>query len=188
MKLNAELIKRMAAWVEEHGLFPEPCGASLREFCKDFGIDDASYRRWMKRADFADALAGARERFRVRTVHDVENALIAAAKGVNYEKTKQEGKQVPKVVKTYDPVTGKLIREETTFEMIATKAVKERVYYPPDVRAAQFVLTNLAPDKWKERQEKNVKVDGKVAGLKIEVADAETAAALEEVAAAVAEK
>lgn len=183
MKLNADLIKRMAAWVEENGLFPEPCGASLREFCKTFGIDDASYRRWMQRADFADALARARAKFRTRTVHEVENAIIAAAKGVNYEKTRQEGKQVPKVVKTYDPVTGKLVREETTFEMIATKAVKERVYYPPDVRAAQFVLTNLAPDKWKDRQDKNVKIDGKVTGLNIEVVDAETAEALDAVTA-----
>lgn len=179
MKLNEKLIRQMAAWVEDHGLFPEPCGASLREFCRVFGIDDASYRRWMKRADFADALACAREKFRTNTVHDVENALIAAAKGVDYEKVKQEGKQVPRVVKTYDPVTGKLVREETIMEMVTTKAVKERVYFPPDVRAAQFVLTNLAPDRWKDKQEKDVKVNGQMTGVKIVVGDKETADALQ---------
>lgn len=181
MKLNADLIARMATWVEEHGLFPEAAGATLREFCAAFGIDDQTYRNWLKKSAFSDALNSAREKYRARTVKTVENALLKAATGVDYEKTKQEGKMMPRTVKTYDPATGNLIKEETVYEMVTTKAVKERVYFPPDVKAAQFVLTNMSGDRWKNKESKDVKVDGKVAGLQIEVADADTAAALEKV-------
>ena len=31
--------------------------------------------------------------------------------------------------------------------------MRETIYYPPDIKAAQFVLTNMAPDKWKVKQE-----------------------------------
>jgi len=183
MKLNADLIARMATWVEEHGLFPEAAGATVQEFCKVFGISDESYRRWQKKVEFVDALNSAREKYRARTVKTVENALLKAATGVDYEKTKQEGKMMPRTVKTYDPATGNLIKEETVYEMVTTKAVKERVYFPPDVKAAQFVLTNMSGDRWKNKESKDVKVDGKVAGLNIEVADAETADALEKITA-----
>lgn len=183
MKLNAAKIKECADWVEKHGLHPQACGASVQDFCRACGISDETYSRWCKRSvEFVEALARAREIYAAKTVRDVENALVKAAVGVDYEKVKQEGKQVPRVIKTYDPVTGKLIREETVYEMVTTKAVRERVYFPPDVRAAQFVLTNMAGDRWKNKESKDVKVDGKVTGLQIEVTDDETREALEKVA------
>ncbi len=152
MKLNATKITEAGAWVEKNGLFPQPCGASLRQFCEAMGIDDATYRRWLKKADFADALTRARERFRITTVRDVENALVKAARGVDFTKVKEEAK-AEKVVE-FDPKTGKKIRE-TTGQLKTVKATRETYYYPPNVEAAKFVLTNMAPDDWKLKQEVN---------------------------------
>ncbi len=45
MKLNAAKIQEAAAWVEKNGLHPQPCGATLRSFCKAMGISDETFRR-----------------------------------------------------------------------------------------------------------------------------------------------
>jgi hypothetical protein len=150
MKLNAEKIQEAAAWVERNGLHPQPCGATLRDFCKAMGINDATYRRWQNNADFADALTRARELFRINTVREVENALVKAARGVDFTRIKEEAKA--EVVKEYDPKTGKKVKEYTG-ELKTIKATRETVYFPPNVEAAKFVLTNLAGDAWKIKQE-----------------------------------
>ena len=150
MKLNAEKIQEAAAWVERNGLHPQPCGATLRDFCKAMGINDATYRRWQNNAEFADALTRARELFRINTVREVENALVKAARGVDFTRIKEEAKA--EVVKEYDPKTGKKVKEYTG-ELKTVKATRETVYFPPNVEAAKFVLTNLAGDAWKIKQE-----------------------------------
>ena len=150
MKLNAEKIQEAAAWVERNGLHPQPCGATLRDFCKAMGINDATYRRWLNNAEFADALTRARELFRINTVREVENALVKAARGVDFTRIKEEAK-AEKVVE-YDPKTGKKVKEYTG-ELKTVKATRETVYFPPNVEAAKFVLTNLAGDAWKIKQE-----------------------------------
>jgi hypothetical protein len=114
------------------------------------GINDATYRRWQNNADFADALTRARELFRINTVREVENALVKAARGVDFTRIKEEAKA--EVVKEYDPKTGKKVKEYTG-ELKTVKATRETVYFPPNVEAAKFVLTNLAGDAWKIKQE-----------------------------------
>ena len=49
MKLTPTKIKECAAWVEKHGLHPQPCGASVQDFCKAMGISDETHRRWMRK-------------------------------------------------------------------------------------------------------------------------------------------
>ena len=152
MKLNATKIAEAEAWVEKNGLIPQPCGASLRQFCEAMGIDQRTYYRWSKSAVFADALTRAREKFRVTTVRDVENALVKAARGVDFTKVKEEARA--ETVVEFDPKTGKKVRE-TTGQLKTIKATRETYYYPPNVEAAKFVLTNLAPEDWKLKQEVN---------------------------------
>ena len=151
MKLSAAKIRECAAWVEVNGLYPQRCGASIKQFCEAMGINDATYRRWSEKADFADALTHAREIFAQNTVQGVANALVKAALGVEFVKKKDEGR--PQVVKEYDPKTGKKIKEYTTEKIVTVKSIRETVYFPPDVNAAKFLLTNLDPEKWKNRQD-----------------------------------
>lgn len=155
MKLNADKIKEAAAWVEKNGLHPQPCGATLRSFCEAMGIDQRTYYRWSKSAVFADALTRAREQFRVNTVREVENALVKAARGVDVVHIKEE-KKAQRVVE-FDE-NGRKVKEYDGPPVIV-KSVRETVYFPPDVKAAQFVLTNLAGEDWKQKQEQTIKTE-----------------------------
>ena len=150
MKMNAAKIAEAEAWVEKNGLHPQPCGASIKDFCKAMGISDETFRRWQKNVPFVEALQRAREIFRVTTVREIENALVKAAKGVDFTKIKEEAR-AEKIVE-YDEVTGKKIREREG-ALKTVKATRETFYYPPDVKAAIFVLTNMSPDVWKQKQE-----------------------------------
>ncbi len=149
MKLNAAKIAEAEAWVEQNGLHPQACGATIVMFCEAMGISDETYRRWQKNVAFVDALTRAREKFHTNTVRDVENALVKAAKGVDFVHIREE-KRAQKV-KEYDE-KGRKVKEYDGPPVIV-KSMRETVYYPPDVRAAQFVLSNMQPDKWKQKQE-----------------------------------
>ena len=155
MKYNAAKIAECAAWVEKNGLHPQPCGATIRSFCEAMGIDQATYHRWAKIATFASAIQHAREVFRVNTVREVENALVKAARGVDFVHIREEKKA--QKVKEYDE-KGRKIREYDG-DPIVVKSMRETVYFPPDVKAAQFVLTNLAGDDWRLKQEQTIKTE-----------------------------
>lgn len=174
MKLTPAKIKECAEWVEKHGLHPQACGASVRDFCKAMGISDESHRRWMQKVEFVEAINAARDKYAAKIVFDVENALVKAALGLDAEETREKAKAVDDVIKEYDPVTGNLIRETKTKKLVTMEAVRTRRYYPPDVKAAQFVLTNMAAGTWRQKQDVNL---GAQAGTTIEVKLGDPAAA-----------
>ena len=182
MKLTPTKIKECAAWVEQHGLHPQPCGASIDDFCKAMGIDPRTYNRWSKMSEISEALNAAREKYASRIVFDVENALVKSALGLDATVTKEKGKAIDEVVREYDPVTGKLIRETKTKKLVTVEAVKERRYYPPDVKAAQFILTNMAAGTWRQKQDLNLGTQQGTA-IQISVGSQEAADALKKVLA-----
>lgn len=148
MKLNAAKIAEAESWVEQNGLHPQACGATIRMFCEAMGIKERTYYRWQANDAFVSALTRAREKFKVTTVRDVENALVKAAKGVDFVHIREE-KRAQKV-KEYDE-KGRKVKEYDGAPVIV-KSFRESIYYPPNVQAAQFVLTNMAGDKWKQKQ------------------------------------
>lgn len=155
MKLNAAKIKECAAWVEQHGLYPQACGASVDDFCKAMGIDPRTYNRWSKLPEMSEAIAQARDKYAATVVRDVENALVKAALGLDAEVTKEKAKAFDDVVREFDPVTGNLIREHKTKKLVTIEATRERRYFPPSVEAAKFVLSNLNGERWKIKQDVN---------------------------------
>ena len=174
MKLTPTKIKECAAWVEKHGLHPQPCGASVQDFCKAMGISDETHRRWMRKVEFVEAVNAARDRYASRIVFDVENALVKAALGLDAEETKEKAKAVDDVIREYDPATGNLVREHKTKKLVTMEATRTRRYYPPDVKAAQFILTNMAAGTWRQKQDLNI---GAQQGTVIEVKTGDQAAA-----------
>ena len=142
MKLNANKIKEAEAWVEKNGLYPQACGAPVKDFCRAMGISEATYHRWGENESFASALTRARERFHNDTVRDVENALVTAARGAEYSILNEE--------KKLNPVTGKL---ETV------KATRKTFHEAPNIEAAKFVLSNMNPDKWRLKQEQTLQAE-----------------------------
>lgn len=183
MKLNEAKIKECAAWVEKNGLHPQACGATLKSFCEAMGISDKSFYDWMsKSSEFSEAIERARETFTQTTVKSVENALVKAALGVDFETTKEKGKAVDEVVREYDPATGKLVKETKTKKLVTVEAIRERRYYPPDVKAGIFILANMADDRWRQKQDVNVGTAGP-GKVEITVGDQEAADALKTILA-----
>ena len=151
MKLSKEKIRECAAWVEENGLYPQRCGASVKLFCEAMGISFITYKRWQENVNFVDAITHAREVFQQRTVQEVANALVKAAKGYEFVKTKTEGK--PQVVTEYDPSTGKKVKTYQTDKIIPVKSTREVIQVEPSVAAATFLLTNMDPENWKNKKD-----------------------------------
>ena len=174
MKLTPAKIKECAAWVEQHGLHPQPCGASVGDFCKAMGIDPRTYNRWSKLPEMSETLNAARDKFAAKIVFDVENALVKAALGLDAEETREKAKAVDDVIREYDPATGNLVREHKTKKLVTMEATRTRRYYPPDVKAAQFILTNMAAGTWRQKQDLNL---GSQQGTSIEIKVGDPAAA-----------
>lgn len=151
MKFTKEMQDRIIKWVELNGLYPQRCGASVKQFCEAQGITFKTYQSWCKNSNFSTALTRARETFKQNTIQEVSNALVKAAKGFDFTKMKEKGRA--QVVKEYDPKTGKKIKEYTTEKIVTVESYRETVYFPPDVNAAKFLLTNLDPDSWKNKQD-----------------------------------
>ena len=133
-KYNAAKVVQCEAWISEHGLM-EYGGAMLKEFCKEMDIDDKTYYKWMQvKDDFREAVNRAKEAFKSRLTHELAISLSEAAKG--YEKEQTET--------LYTPAA------DGTPQVHQMRKVKR--HYPPNVGAAIFLLTNLAPEYYQNRQ------------------------------------
>ena len=137
-KYNKQMVQACADWVRENGLI-DYGGATLTDFCKAMGIDDMSYYNWMKRSDFSGAIKKAKEAFRDGLEKDIVKSLANAAKGYEYTQTTTE----------YTDVNGK---------PSIKKQVKKNIRVEPNVGAAIFLLTNIAPGRWKNRQNQEVNI------------------------------
>lgn len=144
MKYNAAKIAECVAWVEKNGLHPQRCGATLRKFQEAMGIDDATYRRWMQKAEFADALQRAREVFTATTVEEVSNAVAQAARGAEYSIVTEER------------------RRDSDGNLVTIKATRKTFHEKPDMEAAKFLLTNMAGEDWRLKQEQTIKAEAPV--------------------------
>ena len=132
MKYSEEMVKRCAEWVREYGLI-ECGGASLISYCAAMAIDTETHRRWLNKAEYADAIKNARQTFRDRLEKDIVTSMAQAATGYEYEETSTE----------YGNAEGKpYIKKKTV--------TKKRVQ--ANVAAGIFLLTNIAPDRWKNKQ------------------------------------
>ncbi len=150
MKLTASKIQECAEWVRLNGLYPQPCGAPVKQFCEAMGINDATYRRWMEKADFADAIKKAQIVFSQETVIEVVNALKKRALGFEFIETSRE--LIPQIVTEFDK-KGRKTRTYQTDVMISRKKTEKTTYVAPDTGAAIFMLTNMDPENWKNRRD-----------------------------------
>lgn len=179
MKLNAAKIKECAAWVEKHGLHPQAKGATIRDFCDAMGISEPTYFRWQANESFVSALARAREKF-ARTIEDkAVDALIVRALGGAIQETERTKMEAQKV-EEYDPKTGKLVKRYTTDKGVIKDKVVIKTVLAPDVLALKYLLNNVAPERWREKQDLNVGGQ-KDERIPIVVGSEETAAKLREI-------
>ena len=137
-KYNKDMVQACADWVRKNGLI-DFGGATLTDFCKAMGIDNQTYYRWLCKAEFAEAIKKAKESFRSTLENDIVKSLANAAKGYEYTQTQTEYKDMnglPKIV----------------------KQTKKNIRVEPNVGAAIFLLTNIAPERWKNKRDNTVDI------------------------------
>ncbi len=140
MKKSASLFQRAEEWISKHGLI-EYGGAQLQDFCKELGINDKTYRRWLvEEEDFKQAIERAKEFYKQSLTHELHETLSMVATGYEREETETEYRPNPK-----DP-------NKPTI----TKMKKKKVFYQPNVGAAIFLITNLDPEHYQNKQNNNV--------------------------------
>lgn len=160
MKYTLEKAQECVEWVEQHGLI-DNYGATLDEFLAAMSISKQTYYNWCKKLTFLTAIKKAHQHWRHKAPLEIYNKLLHKARGYDRQLTK---------TKTYYSVKlGETI----------TETITETHHYPPDTGAAIFLLTNLDPENFKNRntQETNLKIKE---GSKIVVEDASDAKKLEQ--------
>lgn len=141
-KYSKEKVAECEEWVSKHGL-TDYGGAMLKEFCKEMDIDNKTYYKWMKvKDDFREAIERAKEHFKSTLTHDLTISLAEAAKGYEHEELITD--YVPNPTNSNQPV----IRSMR----------KRKVHYPPNVGAAIFLLTNLDPEHYQNRQRNDIAI------------------------------
>lgn len=156
-KFTEEKVRECAKWVEKNGLYPQHCGAPVKDFCSAMHIDFKTYKEWCKKSTFSDAIENARAIFKSDSVVEVTNALKKKALGFTYTEESQEAGR-PKITE-YDPKTGKKVKEYYG-ELQTLKAVRKTVTVAPDTAAGIFLLTNIEPDRWKNMRFPDQTVQG----------------------------
>lgn len=141
MKYNRQKVQECAEWVRDHGLI-DYGGATLKDFCTAMAIDNMTYYRWLRIDEFSEAIKKAKDDFRSRLQVRLEKSLARAAEGYEWEQ-----------------VTTELENDEKGKPRIK-RQTRKNIRVEPNVGAAIFLLTNLDPEKWKNRQDKAVKMSG----------------------------
>lgn len=111
-------------------------GDTQKEAGKKAGITKETFNQWIRhKSDFADRVKEAKEIFKDNIIGKLETSLWKVALGYEAEESKttfgRDGDGNPIIVK----------REKT------------KKNYAPNVTALIFALSNLAPDRWKNRQQ-----------------------------------
>lgn len=135
-KYNSKNITKIAEWVAKNGLI-DYGGATLTSFLNEFGIDDMTYYRWMRKAEFAEMIENAKAQYKANLSVKLVESLAKAAQGYDAETTRTE------------------YVSDKQGKPIISKQIKERKPVPPNVGAAIFLLTNLSTE-WKNRQTNEV--------------------------------
>lgn len=140
MKWGTQVIQKTEEWISENGLM-EHGGAKLYDFIKAIDVNDKTYRRWLdEKPEFKDAIDKGKAEFKSRLTTDLVASLAMVAKGYEREETEKEFKP--------DPKNPEKPRQ--------TKFKKKTVYYQPNVGAAIFLLTNLDPEHYQNRQKGDI--------------------------------
>ena len=127
MKVSAEKIKKCAEWVEKNGIAESKHmpgivgGAPINEFCTAMGIKYMTFKRWSTDDNFVNAITQALDVFK-NTVRKEKIRKVEDA--------------------LYEAATGRSV-----------KTIKDGrpIYFPPNVDAIKFFLTNMDQDHWKNK-------------------------------------
>lgn len=119
---------------------------TVAELCANVGISDSSYYNWQaNNEEFREAIKKAKEDFDATLVKEAKKSLIKLVQGYSVDETKTVYEPADKK----SPDAKPKIKEQTI----------TKKHYQPNVAATIFMLTNKAPEEFKNRQ--NTELTGK---------------------------
>lgn len=142
-KFNAKKIQECEEWIAKHGLM-EYGGASLKSYCEAMGIHHTSHFKWLKSAEYQNALDSGKLKFKQTHTKKLFGTLMEAAMGGERETEEENTEYRPGA--DGQPQIHRMLRH------------KRKQYQKPDTVAAIFLLCNLDPEHWRQRQDNNVTV------------------------------
>ena len=150
-KLNDKFLQVAEEWIIQHGL-QEFGGALLKDYIKEMGIDYVTHYNWMREQKVYNSMVErAKELYRKVHTKKLFNTLMEAAEGGYRENTTEDTEYKPNPNNPEKP-------------MIAKKRThKDKKFYQPNVAAAIFLMTNLDPESFINRQRSDVVVKESVA-------------------------
>lgn len=151
MKYSKELTERIAGWIAANGL-GDCGGATVGSLCSNFGISYNTLKSWERKADFKKAIEEAKATFAQNLEHDIVVSLAKAAKGYSFIRTRTE------------------LVSDSNGVMKVRRKVEESVDVSPNVGAAIFILTNIAPARWQNKQNQFTEIQGDLS-LQVRVID-----------------
>ena len=126
-KYNAKIVDTICSYIRS--------GDSQKLACKKTGIGDSTFHEWIhKKKGFKDKIQKAKDEFQDTITGKLEATLWKRAMG--YEVTETDTEYVT------DEKGNKKIKSEK----------KKTKHIQPDTGALIFALTNVAPDKWVNKQ------------------------------------
>ena len=150
-KYNQKLVAEIEAWISEYGLM-DYGGKKMKDFLAAFHIDYNSYKKWKQiHPEFEDAIERAKLAFKNNLSRDLAITLADVAKGYTRDEEDEYVEYRPSTQKTDDgkPAPPKIVK--------MTKS-KRKKYFKPDVGAAIFLLTNLDPEHYQNRQRSDLTI------------------------------
>ena len=110
-------------------------GNTYARSCKAAGVSIESFCEWKRRyPQFVEAIKKAENEFRQRILGELEASLWKRAMGYDFEEVRME------------------MGADKHGNPVPVKQVKIKKHIPSDTGALIFALTNVAPDKWKNKQ------------------------------------
>ncbi|MCC8175505.1 MAG: hypothetical protein LIO91_03635 [Bacteroidales bacterium] len=162
-KYSLSLAKTTEEWVAQHGLVDYE-GASVYSLLEFLGVSDNTYYKWKKvHTEFAEGIERGKEQYKTAKASKLERSLFKASEGGFVEEETETTEYVPSA-NPERPQIRKMVR------------TKNKKYIKPDVGAAIFLLTNLAPETYQNRRNAEVKVSkGKEQEMTLDELNAEIA-------------
>jgi hypothetical protein len=120
-------------------------GDTIIDACRKANISKQTFYEWLNdpnKADFADAIKNAQEEFRINIVGQLEHSLWDRARGFDFEEQHT-----------------KYATDAKTKQVYVKEQITKKTHVVQDTGALVFALTNLAPDKWKNKQ--NIEATGR---------------------------
>lgn len=158
-KYNEKFHKIAEEWIKENGLMLFG-GAPLGEYCKAMGIHITSHYNWLERfPEYKMMIDESIEYYRVTHTRKLFNALLDSALGGYRENVVEDTEYKPNPQNPDKPMIAK------------KKTHKEKRYHSANTAAAIFLISNLSPECFINRQRSDINIkDTQVRQLSMEQA------------------